>query len=91
MRRTWLGMRCVVAVLFGIVGCHASPQKFKPPKHDQVYELPPDEARFSDPHYIYTKEDLSMDNKAKKDPDKMETPGSMRSPSRMGGGAGGPY
>jgi hypothetical protein len=89
MRGTWLGLRWLAIVLLGLAGCHSTGPKYTPPKHPEDYTLPPDDNRFSDPHAAYPREAMNK-GKIKKDATPNDLP-SMRSPSRMGGGMGGPF
>ena len=90
MRSMWVGMQWVGLVLLGLMGCASTGPKYKPPKHAEVYDLPPDENRFSDPHAVYPKESLEKDKDRHKDKDKdKDDPNGSTSPPRMGSGGPG--
>lgn len=86
MRRTWVCLQWLGVVLLGLAGCHSSPPKLKAPKLVEEYTIPPDDIRFSDPHFNYPKDSLKEKTKAK-DPDMPMAP---MTPSRFGAGSG-PY
>jgi len=85
MRRAWLGVRCAVCLLLTVSGCMSfTPQRhvIKAPPHEEEYNIPPDDVRFSNPPQ-YPKGTLNKDNHKKDDDDDQN--GKMR----LGGPGGG--
>lgn len=89
MRKTWMGFQWLTIILLGLAGCKASPPQIKAPKLVEEYAIPPDDVRFSDPHYVYPKDVLNKDTIKKDTNGDPMVPGPTSGPGSNRFGAGG--
>jgi hypothetical protein len=85
-----MGIRCALCLLLAVTGCVSLTPKrqiIKAPTHEEQFDLPPDDARFSNPPQ-YPKGTLNKDNHNKDldEPDGLPGAGKMRSTGMGMGG-----
>lgn len=86
MRRTWVGIHGLAAVLLSLLGCqHAPEANLKPPLQEDYHLPPADDARFSQP-IAYPKESLNADRLKR---DAGLSGAGFKTPPRIGAGPGG--
>ena len=95
MPTTWARITIVFALLLAMAGCYSTDrQKIKPPKREELYNLPPQGDNRWDKPIEYPKGTLNQDS-IKQDKDSKDGPNSMRGPgapkfgASAGGGGGG--